>query len=382
MESISIALGSRQDISIKELLKLAKEADDLGYTGCFVGESWGMDAFTTLSAIASCTKNICVGTGIVPIFSRTPSLLAQSIASLDIISQGRAILGLGTSGRRVIEDWHGMKYERPIERSKEYLEIIRIALNNSPVNYNGKIFQTNRFKLAISPVQKNIPLSSGLGGGSSNAAATILALNKLWNLDLPKESLMQIGMTVGSDVGYFIQNSGAALVTGKGEKIQPLNRPPTGFALIITSKQRAMEEKTKTMFSLITSSDFIFELISSPQAPIFRTGAAPTEPGIKVKFSKPSNSFFNDHKTTSFQFSPAPIITSSFRIFFPGIETFNRAPLIFLVKTTFVPSPRIFKGSFFFKQNSINSCPSSIEFTSQKYSALYSNKKLLCSFKE
>ena len=158
MESISLALGSRQDISIKDLLKLAKEADDLGYTGCFVGESWGMDAFTTLSAIASCTKNICVGTGIVPIFSRTPSLLAQSIASLDIISGGRAILGLGTSGRRVIENWHGIKYERPIERSKEYLEIIRIALNNSLVNYNGNFFQTKRFKLAISPVQKNIPL--------------------------------------------------------------------------------------------------------------------------------------------------------------------------------------------------------------------------------
>ena len=142
MESISLALGSRQDISIRELLKFAKEADDLGYTGCFVGESWGMDAFTTLSAIASCTKSICVGTGIVPIFSRTPSLLAQSIASLDIISHGRAILGLGTRGRRVIEDWHGMKYEHPIERLKEYLEIIRIALNNSPVNYDGNFFQT------------------------------------------------------------------------------------------------------------------------------------------------------------------------------------------------------------------------------------------------
>ena len=158
MEPISLALGSRQDISITELLKLAKEADDLGYTGCFVGESWGMDAFTTLSAIASYTKNIRVATGIVPIFSRTPSLLAQSIASLDIISHGRAILGLGTSGRRVVEDWHGMKYERPIERSREYLEIIRIALNNSPVNYNGNFFQMNRFKLGISPVQEYIPL--------------------------------------------------------------------------------------------------------------------------------------------------------------------------------------------------------------------------------
>ena len=158
MESISIALGSRQDIPIKDLLILAKEADDLGYSGCFIGESWGMDAFTTLSAIASYTKNICVATGIVPIFSRTPTLLAQSIASLDIISNGRAILGLGTSGRRVIEDWHGMKYERPIERTKEYLEIIRIALSNSPVNYNGNFFQMNRFKLAISPIQKSIPL--------------------------------------------------------------------------------------------------------------------------------------------------------------------------------------------------------------------------------
>ena len=94
MESVALALGSRQDISIDDLLRLAKEADHLGYTGCFVGESWGMDAFTTLSAIASCTKNICVATGIVPIFSRTPCLLAQSITSLDIISHGRAILGL------------------------------------------------------------------------------------------------------------------------------------------------------------------------------------------------------------------------------------------------------------------------------------------------
>ena len=158
MESVALALGSSQDISIDDLLRLAKEADHLGYTGCFVGESWGMDAFTTLSAIASCTKNICVATGIVPIFSRTPSLLAQSITSLDIISHGRAILGLGTSGRRVIEDWHGMKYERPIQRSKEYLEIIRMALNNTPVNYAGNFFHLKRFKLAISPVQQHIPL--------------------------------------------------------------------------------------------------------------------------------------------------------------------------------------------------------------------------------
>ena len=158
MESISLALGSRQDISIEDLLRLAKEADHLGYTGCFVGESWGMDAFTTLSAIASCTKDICVATGIVPIFSRTPGLLAQSITSLDIISHGRAILGLGTSGRRVIEDWHGMKYDRPIQRSKEYLEIIRMALNDAPVNYDGNFFHLKRFKLAISPVQQHIPL--------------------------------------------------------------------------------------------------------------------------------------------------------------------------------------------------------------------------------
>ena len=158
MESVALALGSSQDISIDDLLRLAKEADHLGYTGCFVGESWGMDAFTTLSAIASCTKNICVATGIVPIFSRTPSLLAQSITSLDIISHGRAILGLGTSGRRVVEDWHGMKYERPIQRSKEYLEIIRMALNNTPVNYAGNFFHLKRFKLAISPVQQHIPL--------------------------------------------------------------------------------------------------------------------------------------------------------------------------------------------------------------------------------
>jgi len=105
-------------------------------------------------------------------------------------------------------------------------------------------------------LKKNIPVSSGLGGGSSNAAATILALNQLWDLDLPKDSLMKIGMAVGSDVGYFIDNNGTALVTGRGENIQRLKHPPEGFALIITSKQRALTEKTKSMFSLITAEDF------------------------------------------------------------------------------------------------------------------------------
>jgi alkanesulfonate monooxygenase SsuD/methylene tetrahydromethanopterin reductase-like flavin-dependent oxidoreductase (luciferase family) len=85
-------------------------------------------------------------------------MIAQSIASLDVISKGRAVLGLGTSGRLVVEGWHGLKYERPLERTREYIEIIRMALAGQRVNYQGRNFQLSRFRLQISPVQERIPI--------------------------------------------------------------------------------------------------------------------------------------------------------------------------------------------------------------------------------
>ena len=125
----------------EDLVSVTRLADDLGYHTFFTGESWGTDALTVLTAVACHTKNIRVGAGILPVFSRTPALIAQSIASLDQISNGRATLGLGTSGRIVIENWHGLPYQRPLQRTEEYIQIIRQALSGEPVNFQGAFFR-------------------------------------------------------------------------------------------------------------------------------------------------------------------------------------------------------------------------------------------------
>ena len=133
-------IGSRRDSQIDEVIASAKLADELGYDTIWVGESWGWDVFTTLTMIACHTERIRLGTGIATVFSRSPAMTAQSIASLDVISGGRATLGLGTSGRIVIEDWHGVEYRKPLERTREYINIIRLILSGQRVDFQGKMF--------------------------------------------------------------------------------------------------------------------------------------------------------------------------------------------------------------------------------------------------
>ena len=158
MEGLGVAIGSRRDVSTEAIVSLAQLADRLGYASVWVGESWGRDAFTLLTMIACHTSKVHLATGIVPVYSRTPALLAQTVASLDAISNGRAILGLGTSGRLVIEQWHGEKFERPLQRTREYIEIIRMALQGERVNYEGHFYQVQRFRMATEPVQDRLPI--------------------------------------------------------------------------------------------------------------------------------------------------------------------------------------------------------------------------------
>ncbi|MFQ6027125.1 MAG: LLM class flavin-dependent oxidoreductase, partial [Dehalococcoidia bacterium] len=116
MNQSALHFTSRQDVSNDDMIAVARHADALGYHSFWTGESWGRDAFTILTMLACNTSSLKLATGIVPVFSRSPGLIAQSIASLDQISQGRAILGLGTSGRAVIENWHGVPFRQPLQR--------------------------------------------------------------------------------------------------------------------------------------------------------------------------------------------------------------------------------------------------------------------------
>ncbi|MCE2499488.1 MAG: LLM class flavin-dependent oxidoreductase, partial [Dehalococcoidia bacterium] len=158
MERIALTFSSRDNNDDSDLIAVAQAADRLGYESFWTGESWGRDAFTVLTMLACNTERIGLGTGIVTVYSRTPGMIAQSIASLDQISGGRAILGLGSSGRIVIEDWHGVKFDHPVARTAEYIDIIRMALAGERVNYEGRFYNLKRFRMGARPVQERIPI--------------------------------------------------------------------------------------------------------------------------------------------------------------------------------------------------------------------------------
>jgi F420-dependent oxidoreductase-like protein len=116
------------------------EADRLGLHSVWVPEAWGYDALTPLAYLAAKTANIKLGTGIAQLGARTPAMLAMSAMSLQALSGGRFILGLGTSGPQVMEGWHGVAFRRPIQRTRETIEIIRSITRGDKLAYQGETY--------------------------------------------------------------------------------------------------------------------------------------------------------------------------------------------------------------------------------------------------
>lgn len=142
----------------QELIECVRAADVCGYDSFWMPEAWEREAFTTLAQLAAHTERIHLGTGIINVFSRSPALIAMSAATLDEGSGGRFRLGLGTSGARVIEDFHGIAYEKPLTRLKETIQIIRQLLAGEAVDFAGECFELHRFKLGFKPRRKDIPI--------------------------------------------------------------------------------------------------------------------------------------------------------------------------------------------------------------------------------
>jgi F420-dependent oxidoreductase-like protein len=141
-----------------ETKELAIMADDLGYSCITTGESWGEDAFTSLAQIAAVTTRIKVGTSIVPVFARSPANLAMTALNMDVMSKGRFFLGLGASGKLVIEDLHGEKFSKPITRIREYVDILRKAMRGERLDHSGEFFEISRFKLRFTPHRPDLPI--------------------------------------------------------------------------------------------------------------------------------------------------------------------------------------------------------------------------------
>src|SRR5256714_14755128 len=125
---LGLNLPYEGSLAFPEAVELAQHAENLGFESVWMPEAYGTDAVSVLGALAARTERIRLGTGIVNVFSRTPALLAQTAATLDLISGGRFILGLGTSGHQVISGWHGVPFQRPVLRMAEANAIVRPVL--------------------------------------------------------------------------------------------------------------------------------------------------------------------------------------------------------------------------------------------------------------
>jgi F420-dependent oxidoreductase-like protein len=148
-----------------QMRTLAREAERLGYAVLWAAEAYGTDAVTVLSWLAAQTERIDVGSAILQIPARTPTATAMTAATLDLLSGGRFRLGIGLSGPQVSEGWHGVRFAKPLARTREYVDIVKLALSRERVRYDGDSYRLplpdgpgKALHLMLHPVREHIPL--------------------------------------------------------------------------------------------------------------------------------------------------------------------------------------------------------------------------------
>ena len=166
-----------------KLVNIAQEAEKLGYDAVFTAEAWGSDVFTPLAWIGAHTEKIRLGTGIAQLSARAPTAAAMAALTLDHLSGGRMILGLGVSGPQVVEGWYGQPFGKPLSRTREYVNIIRQVFNREgPVENNGDHYPLpytgegswglgKPLKSITHPLRKDLPIFLG-AEGPKNVAMT------------------------------------------------------------------------------------------------------------------------------------------------------------------------------------------------------------------
>jgi F420-dependent oxidoreductase-like protein len=150
-----------------ELIELAREAERLGYESAWAAEAWGTDAITPLAWLGALTEKIALGSAIMQIPGRSPANAAMTAATLDLLSGGRFRMGLGTSGPQVVEGWHGQEWGKPLEKTREYVEIVRSALRRERLEHHGRHYDIpieggtglgKPLKLMMRPLRAEIPI--------------------------------------------------------------------------------------------------------------------------------------------------------------------------------------------------------------------------------
>lgn len=153
---LSYSLGSI--LSIEEVLNCTRILSRTNIDTIWVPETWGMENFSMMGALSQIPGTFKLGSSIINIYSRSPSAVAMGAVTVDTISKGRFILGLGTSSMPIVEEFHGYKFDKPVHRMKEYVEIIRLIVSLRRVDYSGDIFKLKNFSLLIKPFRDKIPI--------------------------------------------------------------------------------------------------------------------------------------------------------------------------------------------------------------------------------
>jgi F420-dependent oxidoreductase-like protein len=169
-----------------DLFPLVQEAERLGFDSVWVAEAWGTDAVSVLGWLAARTERIKLGSAIMQIPGRSPANTAMTAATLDLLSGGRFLLGLGTSGPQVVEGWHGQPWGKPLGKTREYIEIVRAALRREVVEHDGEHYGIpydgpdatglgKPLKLMLRPLRSEIPIYLAALGPKNVALAAEIA---------------------------------------------------------------------------------------------------------------------------------------------------------------------------------------------------------------
>jgi F420-dependent oxidoreductase-like protein len=169
-------------LTIADQLELAQTAEKLGYDSIWTAEAYGSDAATVLAWLAAGTSKIKLGSGIFQIPARSAAMTAMTAATIDNLSGGRMLLGLGTSGPQVSEGFHGVRFGKQLQRTREYVAVVRMALAREKIEFHGETLDLplpdgpgKALKLTIRPVQSHIPIFLAVLGPKNVALAAEIA---------------------------------------------------------------------------------------------------------------------------------------------------------------------------------------------------------------
>jgi probable F420-dependent oxidoreductase len=149
MQRLGVALIPHRDITMADYIRLAQLAEQQGYESLWAGESNGLELFTWLGVLLSHTSRIKIAPGIASIFTRTPTLMTMAAATLHAIAPHRTILGLGVSTRIIVGQWHGLVWDQPLERTAEYLQVLRQGLRGERLMHQGTYYHAEQFRLGV-----------------------------------------------------------------------------------------------------------------------------------------------------------------------------------------------------------------------------------------